>query len=304
MKVQFLTHPQIDKALWDQTVEASKNYLPYAYSWYLDVVSPDWNALVTDDYQYIFPLTWKSKFLIPYLHQPYFTQQLGLLSPQLITDEVFNFFLTSLPANIRFVEINVNYANTFSVANFASTVRTNLELDLMQSYATIKTLYADNVKRNIAKAEKNGVTFQEHIPINDVVNLFRSNKGGELENFKPSHYHVLQKLYEVLKQKNNCFTAGAVKDGQLLTGALFIITAKRIVFLFSGNSEVGKQNGAMHYVIDQVIQNYSNTQRIFDFEGSNDANLARFYRSFGSVENVYLHLKKNTLPYLLRLIKK
>ncbi len=304
MDIKFLSHEQINKTAWDDALAVCKNYLPYAHSWYLDVVSPGWEALATEDYSYIFPLTWKSKFLIKYLHQPYFTQQLGLFSPHVIDDTIFNRFTQKIDHYIRFAEINVNHANTFATAGFSSAVRNNLELELGHPYTTIKELFADNVKRNIAKAEKNNLFFSKEISLQHVITLFKKNKGFELENFKASHYRMLEKLHDVLVQKNKCFTAGALKDGQLLAGALFVVTPGRIIFLFSGNSEGGKQTGAMHFLIDKVIKAYSNTPCIFDFEGSNDAGLSRFYKSFGSVENVYLHLKKNSLPYLLRLIKK
>jgi hypothetical protein len=304
MTIQFLSYSAIDKNRWDKTIEASRNYLPYAFSWYLDVVSPQWEALVSDDYRFVFPLTWKTKFFIKYLYQPYFTQQLGLFSAEFIDDKILHAFLKSIPSNIRFTEINLNYANSFSVPAFQSTVKTNLELDLMQPYSIIRKNYSDNIKRNITKAEKSNLQLVENCPLQDVIQLFKEGKGAELDNFKPKHYQMLETLYSVLKSKQSCNVMGVTQNGKIITGAFFVVTDKRIIFLFSGNSAMGKQSGAMHFLIDKMMSKYSDTQRIFDFEGSNNADLARFYRSFGSLENVYLHLKKNSLPYLLRLIKK
>lgn len=304
MTIQFLSHNAIDKNRWDKTIDSSRNYLPYAFSWYLDVVSPQWEALVGDDYRFVFPLTWKTKFFIKYLCQPYFTQQLGLFSTELIDDKILHEFLKNIPSGIRFTEINLNYANSFSAPAFQSTVKTNLELDLLQSYAAISQNYSDNLKRNIAKAEKNELQLAENCSLSDVIELFRKGKGAELDNFKPKHYQMLETLYSALKSKQSCNVTGVVQNGEMVTGALFVVTNKRVIFLFSGNSAAGKQSGAMHFLIDKMIRKYCETECIFDFEGSNNADLARFYRSFGSVENVYLHLKKNSLPYLLRLIKK
>ncbi len=304
MTIQFLSHNAIDKKRWDTTIDTSRNYLPYAFSWYLDVVSPQWEALVSDDYRFVFPLTWNTKFFIKYLYQPYFTQQLGVFSPELIDDEILGEFLKSIPSNIRFAEINLNYANSFSAQAFQSTVKINLELDLIQSYTAIRQNYSDNIKRNIAKAEKNDLQLAENCSLQDVIQLFRYGKGSELDNFKPKHYQMLEALHGVLQSKQSGNVVGVMQKGKMITGALFVVTDRRIIFLFSGNSTEGKQSGGMHFLMDKVINKYSGTKRIFDFEGSNNADLARFYRSFGSVENVYLHLKKNSLPYLLRLIKK
>ena len=45
--IQYLEHNQIDKKKWDATVEECGNI--YAYSWYLDIVHPGWEALVEED---------------------------------------------------------------------------------------------------------------------------------------------------------------------------------------------------------------------------------------------------------------
>ena len=75
------------------------------------------------------------------------------------------------------------------------------------------------------------------------------------------------------------------------------------LFLFSGLSAKGKSLGAMPFLIDKFIQNNCVKNNIFDFEGSRDAGLARFYNSFGSTESLYLHIRLNRLPYPLRWFK-
>ena len=72
-----------------------------------------------------------------------------------------------------------------------------------------------------------------------------------------------------------------IGDGELLCAALFLKTNGRITFLFSGLNEKGKEKQAMTYMLDQVIQKYAGQQMVFDFEGSDDENLARFYLGFG-----------------------
>lgn len=80
MNIRYLKHNEIDKIKWDHTIKNSFNHLPYAYSWYLDCVCPNWHALVTENYEFVFPITLRRKAGVKYLYQPYFTQQLGLFS--------------------------------------------------------------------------------------------------------------------------------------------------------------------------------------------------------------------------------
>ena len=55
----------------------------------------------------------------------------------------------------------------------------------------------------------------------------------------------------------------------------------------------------MSLLIDSIIREHSSQNIIFDFEGSNDTNLARYYKSFGSLGNTYPHLEMNRLPGLV-----
>lgn len=56
-------------------------------------------------------------------------------------------------------------------------------------------------------------------------------------------------------------------------------------------------------MIDSFIKEHSREDNILDFEGSMDVNLARFYKSFGSKEVVYLQILKNNLPVIIRWLK-
>ena len=76
--IRYLTHNQIDTQRWDECIAQSPDGLVYAWSWYLDVVHPDWEALVEDDYGAVMPLTGNKKFGINYLFQPFFTQKFGV----------------------------------------------------------------------------------------------------------------------------------------------------------------------------------------------------------------------------------
>ena len=44
--IAYLTHDQIDKSRWDDCIAHAVNGMAYAWSWYLDVVHPGWEALV------------------------------------------------------------------------------------------------------------------------------------------------------------------------------------------------------------------------------------------------------------------
>ena len=94
----------------------------------------------------------------------------------------------------------------------------------------------------------------------------------------------------------------------MICAAIFMKTKDRITFLFSGLKQEGKDRQAMTYLLDQVIQQNANKPMVFDFEGSDDENLARFYLGFGGHEVKYPSYTFNRLSplgkALLRVWKK
>ena len=72
MEIKYLKHNQIDKQKWDSAIENARNGLVYVLSWFLDIVSPDWDALVYGDYEVVMPLTYRNKLGVKYLYQPVF----------------------------------------------------------------------------------------------------------------------------------------------------------------------------------------------------------------------------------------
>ena len=74
--IRYLNHNAIDRKKWDDLVAA--HGWVYAQFWYLDIVHPDWAALVLDDYEAAMPLTGDKKFGVQYLFQPFFCAVIAL----------------------------------------------------------------------------------------------------------------------------------------------------------------------------------------------------------------------------------
>ena len=78
---------EIDREQWDNCIKNSPGSKPYAYSWYLDIMAPGWEALVDDDYDSVFPVPGFRQFGIKYVATPVFLQQLGAFSPDKPSDQ-------------------------------------------------------------------------------------------------------------------------------------------------------------------------------------------------------------------------
>ena len=281
MMITYLQHNQIDLTKWDATIAECGNI--YAYSWYLDIVHPDWEALVEDDYQSVMPLTGGKKFGVKYLFQPYFVQQLGVFSKASLTAEKTEKFLNAIPNKYRFAEIRLNESNTFNEDFQGVEYHRNVLLDLNLDYEAIHANYHQNTKRNLAKAEANNLQIVDTVIPYHVVALFTDNRGALLDKWGDAEYARLTRVTQAAVNHKAAFILGVTEKGvgQLLCAAIFMKTKDRITFLFSGLTEEGKQRQAMTYLLDQTIQRFASQPFTFDFEGSDDENLARFYLGFG-----------------------
>lgn len=302
--VKYITHKDINKQAWDNCLDNAANQLIYPYSWYLDVVSPEWDALVLGNYEAIMPLPKRKRFTLYYLAQPLFTQQLGVFYSSLEHMHATNDFLTAIPEKFKLVEINLNSFNIPSSVNY--TVRQNVTciLDLNQDYQKIKANYSDQTTRNLKKALKNNLTVDYCISPEIIIELFKSNKGKSIKAFHNKSYSLLLQLLKVLSLKNIVNYIGVKnKNGEYMAGAIFLKHNENAVFLFSGSNQEAKETGAMSLLIDNFINDNAGFPLILDFEGSNNKNLSRFYLGFGSKTVNYPAVRKNNLPKIIRWVK-
>src|ERR1035437_6508133 len=147
--ISYLKDNGINKKKWDNCIDNSTHNLIYAYSWYLDIVSPKWEALVEGDYKSVMPLTGNKKYGINYLFPPYFAQQLGVFSNEKVSQAKVEEFLNAIPPHYKFLEINLNKLNTFELPEFHVKKNINIELSLNLPYELLRKNFSEDTKRNI-----------------------------------------------------------------------------------------------------------------------------------------------------------
>ncbi len=299
--IQYLSHEEINKEKWDKCIRHAFNGNMYALSWYLDVVHNQWEALVENDYERVMPLTGAKKFGIWYLFQPFFTQQLGVFSTHILNAEIVNHFIEQIPEKYRFAQINLNFHNRPVARGFKLFPQKDYLLDLIQSYRKLSSNYSKNTRRNLKKARASNLTLNKGLRPEVLVKLFRENKGRDVKHWKNQHYLRLQHLMYTAVYHGSAVLYGVYSaNNALCAGAFFLKSHNRLVFLFSATNDCGRETGAMTFLIDSVISEWASSQVVLDFEGSNNPDLARFYRGFGAKEVSYLHLQYNRLPFIIR----
>ncbi len=303
MAIQYLTYQQINRQKWDDCISNAGNGLIYGYSVYLDTMADNWDALVLNDYDAVMPLTWRKKYGIRYLYQPFFTASLGVFGNNM-SATLLNDFLLAIPAKFKYWDIYLNAGNYFELPAFKLYERANYVLSLQNNYQQLFQQFRNNIKRNIVKAKNLQLLVQKNMPVGNVIELAKEQS----TSFSPvsdKDYERFKKLYHHLYNNKQAATYGVyTPQKQLVASCVFFFSHKRAYYILAGNHPNGKTLGASHALIAAFIEEYAAHDILLDFEGSDVSSLAFFYSSFGAVSEKYVGLKNNKLPRLLKLFKK
>tara|TARA_Y100000766_G_C18904288_1_gene604984 strand:+ start:759 stop:1655 length:897 start_codon:yes stop_codon:yes gene_type:complete len=298
--MKFLKRNQIKDDKWNECILKSTNGLIYGLTWFLDELTSNWCAFVNEkegSYTAVFPVPFKIKFAVKYVYTPFFIQQLGLFALNYSRQEE-EIAISLMKKKFNFIELNLNYKAD------EGDVKTNLVLKLNHNYSEIQSCYSNNHFRNLKKANKYGLKLKKETLPEQIVSLFKSDRGLSLETYSSLDYQNLLNLCSKARLENRLITLGVTLNSVLICGGVFMKFKNRIIFLFSGNSKQGKDSGALFFLLDSIIKMYANSGFILDLEGSQNQGLNRFYKGFGAYEENYRFLKINNLPKPIKLFKK
>lgn len=298
MRISYIKHADINKQKWDRSIENAPNGLLYAYSYYLDVMSENWDALVMNDYEAIMPLTWNKKFGIAYLRQPAFTQQLGIFGNCIFDNNITETFVNKALSLFPFAEINLNYSNEYKKA---TAIKSNFILSLNQSFIEIEKGFRKDFVKNI---KNNHLIFSASEDIEKAIVLFKNNYSERIDTSEKEYENLLQ-IYKVLKTKKQLLVREvSTNNGTLLASGIFLKDSKRIYYVMSATLKEGRKREANYFLLYHVIKEFSNQNLIFDFEGSEIPSIKLFFKKFGAVEQPYPFVKLNHLPLWKKTIKR
>ncbi len=311
MGIKYLKRWEIDTIKWDRCVLSSTHSLSYALSGYLDGVCDSisdyskfnfdddnqntseilgqWDALVLNDYEAVFPLPWRKKFGLHYIFQPLFCQQLGLFgNPGAFS---IDDFIRKIP--VKFIKIHLQIHPFFGKPKGAS-LKTNFILDC--PHVPNEKFNKDALK-NIKKCQETELFFRTPPQVSDVLSLYNDTWGykaklkwfDDYEGFETACINMIreEKLFTTLVKDN---------EGNKLGAAIFLISPKRIHYVCAAPTEMGKKLGIMHCIIAHTAEKFPEHE--IDFEGSSIPSVAEFYKKFNPLNEPFYIIQRNLLTNL------
>lgn len=300
--IYYLKNAEIDRRLWDNCIKRSAGPVPYAYSWYLDIMAPGWAALIDDAYGSVFPLPCSRKYGINYIATPNFLQQLGIYAPEGLNEGTANRFVENIPDFYWFVDLCIG--QRINSDNFRLTLRANFELDLSKPYEKLRNGFSGHCLRNIDKGLKVKHEVEDDIEPAELISLFRENRGMNLRGIRQKDYDRLGKLMDFCVRNSSGRILGVRKAAKRLIYGLFIVEADgRKTMLFVVNTPESREKRTGYYVVDELIRMSAGTNTVLDFAGSSIPSVASFMESFGSTAVPYYRIFRNRLPWPLKIFK-
>jgi hypothetical protein len=174
--------------------------------------------------------------------------------------------------------------------NLFDSIETMKNIVLKFSNSNIKV--NSNTQRNIKKAVSAGTSYfsGSFEDVERSCKLFVGSTKFSLDNKYKKHF--LQ-LCETLDRNKALEVRIANIENKKVGFAIYARSKKRIVLLQLSIDDAGKKIGASHFLISESIKEFSKEIKIFDFEGSNNSGIARFYLSFGGEVESYYHFHRN-----------
>lgn len=297
----YLKNSEIDRELWDNCIKNSGSHKPYAYSWYLDIVAPGWEALVDDDYDSVFPVPCSARFGIRYAALPAFIHQLGAFSPDKPASDVLIEFLDYMPGIFKMIDLCIGQNITYS--GYKVTERLNCELSLSSPYEKLWERFTPECRRYISNISRKRFELTEDVTPEELAELSMTDKLSAHRKIKYIDYERIKELmhYCINKRKGKIIGVRTTRK-RLIFGVFLVHIRGSVTILLTAETTESREKHTGYYVINEIIKEYSSTAAILDFACRNDGSDESPGRSFGSTFAPYFRIYRNRLLWPVRLL--
>ncbi len=299
MKIRVLKRNEINLEKWDKCVFDAPNGSVYGMSWYLNRITDNWLGVIANDYEAVLPLPIKTKFGAMTIYQPFFTQKFAIFSKHDLTQNLITDFLKNIPQKTISSVLNLDISPQNNFYNFETSSKVNQELQLIYDTETTYNQINKHHKRYFRKAQKANVVINEN---GDLKNPLLMKKFIHQRNNINPPKDIYDKYQEIIKYNvENCggLIYDAYVDDELCASAFFKKFKNRFI-LFSGANDLGRRSFASYLLIKNFIDNFTNTDTILDFAGSNILSVASWNEGFGATKSYFTQISKYSALYQIR----
>ncbi len=301
MSIRFLKYNEIDFIKWDSCISKSLNSSSFAYSWYLDLMSGAWEALVEDDYLKVMPIIYDLKFNYYIMNHPNLINYLGVFSPTIITQEDMNRFFEAIPTKYKIIEIDINKYNALSSKNISVEKNSIFAIDLVSPYNKIIKNYSHEVQIILNKFKAENFYITSGIMPSVFVDFLKQVNYSNHEN----NYNLIRQLLS-LSQARKFSQISCIYNSKntLIAVAYFIFSNNEVNLLIFAKQNGEFANELIILLLDKFIQENSEKDLTLNVISKNFKHTDLFLRNLGFKEYFYQTIYIDRIPKIFRLFYK
>jgi hypothetical protein len=277
IEIEYIKNKDIDRSLWDKCIARSINGNSYAWSWYLDAVCQNWDALVYGKYLAVMPLPLKRFSGIQFYKQPHFLNKTNIYITGNKDIELFPVFIESLKKHFHCIRIVTGNENLKSVNNKYKEIQ-SYKLDLIPTYQNITAKYSDGFKDEIEKIRQKKIFFNTGLFPKGIGLL--AGLSGKLSSKAVMKLGLLSSV--VLRKKSGEIYGAFNKNNRLIAAALFVSSHYKTNIVYVVQSKEAIKDKAVYGLINHYIKLHAEKALTLDFFGLKFLDPG-FFESIGAV---------------------
>jgi hypothetical protein len=296
--LRHLKNHEINFIKWDNCINNAHNGSLYAFSWYLNILSSNWEGIVQKDYQAVMPLLVRNRAGIKYVYTSILANQLGVFSTEITDEKLTNIFIEKVHHKFKIFHITLNKFNTINPSLFRQKINNTYEFDLISNYDIIRASYSDAVSHGIDLAGKNKVHINRGLTPKEFMEFVRDQSVIASGKPKKETISSLRKIVDfVITHGLGEIYAAYSPENNLCASVLFLKSQRNACVLYSGISEDGIKLKAMELLIDLFIRNNAEKNITLSFENLAIPNKEKLFNGFGAGNYHYTTVKNPLNPF-------
>ncbi|MCG8410402.1 MAG: hypothetical protein MI739_03855 [Bacteroidales bacterium] len=296
MKVKYIKNNQIDLGKWDNRINNSINGTIFAFSWYLNILCENWDALILDDYNYVMPILYYKKMNQDIILSHKLGKYMGVFSNKILSENIVKQFVKKLPKKSLLTHIIFNKYNKLN-SEWVSKERT-YELDLIQPYYKISEYFDLEFWRGLHIATRKQIAIIKGLRTQDLIDFIKTPKTTTYPALNKKDFQKIRMILAQGLNYNLIEIYGAYNTtNELCATVVFIKSKEKIYTLLSSISRNGTNTFAMHLIINKFIETHSEKKLTLNLENITSINNIDFFTGVGAQELYYYKYYRNQLPW-------
>jgi len=300
--VRYIENSKINRKKWDLCIKEAINIDLVAFSWFLDSVCEDWDALVFDDYKAVMPLPFVRQGRFELLKQPILTKYLGVYSVELFTEKLVNSFLEAIPPKFKRCSLGLGPFTPLEMplVDYSKNV---YELDLVTDFKLIKQGFSPEATRRVEHAKKAGLVVEHELPAKYFVEILKHYPHNNSKTYTESELRKISSVISsALRYGLGEVVAIYTPKKKLCAAGFFLSYINQSALMLCSITNSGKDRRADYLMIYEYIKKKSFKPETLSFYLDNYSRHDKIADYFGAQPVVFGKYRRNTMSLWQRVV--